>query len=137
MTAIEIVKHKMPEATPADLRYYVTLAESEVRAYLGYPEDKPLDKFAATVGEIACLIIDRESAVNAATESALAAGGVQSESYSESGVSRSVTYGGGGAGAAAREAYDSVIRQRLQNALSRYRLARVVKTTEDRKDDAH
>ena len=131
MTAIEIIKRKIPEASPADLRYYATMAESEIRAYLGYAEEMSLDRFSAVVGEIACLIIDRESAVQAATSSALSAGGVQSESYSEAGVSRSVTYGGGGAGAAAREAYDSVIRQKLQNSLARYRRARVVKPKEE------
>lgn len=135
MTAIEIIKHKIPDATPAELRYYAALAENEVRTYLGYPVERPLDRFAATVGEIGCLIVDREAAVSAATKSAIDSGGVQSESYSEAGVSRSVTYGGASSGAAAREAYDSVIRQRLQNALARYRVARVVKWTKEGGED--
>lgn len=121
MTAIEIYEKKTGDIESSDL--YVTLAESTIREYLGYTDDKPIDRFAVSIAKVAEYMKKKADAEEKATTAAASLCGAKSESFSEGGVSVSKTYE---SVSEVLKSYDDMITSVLAG-LNRYRTGRVIK----------
>ena len=86
MTAKEIIKIRTDIQDDVAARY-VKLAENRVRAYLRYNEFEDVAQFSDAVARIALYLYYEDAETKAASES-----NVESESFSEGGVSTSRTY---------------------------------------------
>ena len=88
MSAIDIVKRRTGMSDD-DAQFYCELAEAKVRAYLRLKNDADLSQYLPGIAEIAQVYWSQDQAT--ANRTASGTYGVQSESFSEGGVSTSRT----------------------------------------------
>lgn len=120
MTAREIVT--MRTAMESDVASaYVRMAEGRVRSYLHYQEDDDVSGFNAVIADIAILLYDEDKA-RTASSAAYGTAELESESFSEGGVSVRKDYRSGYDVAGA---YEDMIAKKLSG------LSAFVKATDD------
>lgn len=116
MDAMKIMRHYLGDTTNA--RFYIELAENEVRNYLNIPEDEDIGQFSHVIGEVGVLLYKRDETIEKASQNA----GTQSESYSEGGVSESIKYKDI---ESIHQDYQDAIKKKL-NTLNHYRRVQIL-----------
>lgn len=101
MTAEEIIT-KRTDMSEEDAAFYVAMSEARVRAYLHLADDADVSAYTFQIADIAVLYWQKDTS----TKQSTATLGYESTSFSEGGVSKSVS---GMTGSAIQSMYDTAI----------------------------
>lgn len=123
MTATEIFKKKSGLTDTDTIKFYILQAGDELRIYLNYDPEDPIDRFSSVVADIAVNDYDYDTRTAANKTAQASQEGLKSESYSEGPVSVSKTY------KSTDELYSeyTASKDKILMRTRDYRLARVVK----------
>ena len=107
MTAKEIVQKRMPTMSEEDVDFYIDMAETRVRGYLG-DETADLAKYSLQIADIAILYYQKDTSNNNAAKTL----GYSREVFREGAVSAEKA---GMTGASVQSTYDKAIDDLLLN----------------------
>ncbi len=91
MTAAEIIALRTGKTIDEKIEGYITLGEIQVRNYLNLSDNDPLTKHQFAIADIAMFLMNKDEYTTELSDGSF----LKSESFSEGGVSSSVTYEAG------------------------------------------
>lgn len=95
MTAVDIFKKRSGLTDTDTINMYMFMANDEVRTYLGYSNDKSIDRFGSAVANIAIAMYEYDLRNKSRNENIPSSDYIKSETFTEGAVSESKTYRNG------------------------------------------
>lgn len=102
MTAIEIFTRRTGVTDQSDIDFYIEMAETRIRSYLGLEETEDISTYMFSIAEIAVLYWQQDQSSTAITSSF----GYESESFQEGSVRHTIK---SASGASIRSTYEQAI----------------------------